>query len=78
MSEVSTFLPDSDIERITEIRRGNGSKNKYQLQCEVLRSMSIPFTTSRLGRPLVPRSVYEKTPAVKPPVWRPNVLSAAQ
>lgn len=78
MEEVSTFLPDSDIERITEIRRGTGNKNKYQLQCEVLRSMSIPFTTSRLGRPLVPRSVYEKSQPIKPAVWRPNVLSAAQ
>lgn len=73
----SLFLSEADIQRITEINRGRAGQSRDQLQCLALREIGIPFTTSRLGRPLVSRSLYENLPAETLTVakWQPQALS---
>lgn len=72
------FISEDDIARITEIKRGKGNQSREQLQCAALRELGVPFTISRLGRPLIARSVYENitTPASNQETWVPNVLQA--
>ena len=66
------FLLESVIQEMADSKR-------LEVQIAFLRERGVPFTLSRLGRPLVKVAVYEgrDNPTHARPAWKPRILEAA-
>ena len=59
--------------------REMADSGQVEIQAAYFRERGVPFTLSRLGRPLVLVSAIEgrDNPAHARPVWKPRILEAA-
>lgn len=75
-----SFLEESDVAKLTGIKKGRGGKTRAQLQIEQLREMGIAFRVNARGLPIISWSAIDGQKVQQNPAksgWAPAVLSAA-
>ena len=76
-AEDRTFLTESEVDEMTDIRSGKGGKTKYDLQRDHLRKHAVAFTESARGRPVIAIATVEgrRVEPIKK-AWQPKIAHA--
>lgn len=59
MSEPILWLTEKEVDELTGIRKGEGGRNKHQLQIVWLRSQGYPVIENARGRPVLARTLFD-------------------